>query len=379
MLTTTINYKADETNVKICGRTVYRDGIRYIGYSGSGIEFIIEGSAARVMLVTDDSVRPSFHKANIGVYAWEVDENNNITRQLDLGGEFKDKRIVVTEEKKLYTLVKCDEKKRLLIKIMKYSEPEYAICGIKEIVTDSEVMIPAPSKAHRIEFIGDSITCGYGVDGNLQLMEHRTEDENPCKSYSLTTVRAFDADVNVVAWNGKGIISGYIGDELEKKDESWLMPMLYKYTDGGLFRDYFKEDKATWEKWDFSKYSPELIIIYLGTNDCSYTRSMESRNDEFCEGYVNFLKYVRSKNQAAKILCIFGTMDDRLNDTTVKAVNAYKNETGDNEIYYKELPHQLEEDGYGTFWHPTPVSHKKAAEVVIKEVEEIMGWERVDS
>ncbi|MCR5624381.1 MAG: hypothetical protein K6G11_03965, partial [Lachnospiraceae bacterium] len=333
---------------------------------------------------------------------------NSYGVKLDLGGDNFEKRIEIDADEKEVVLYESEVEKTVIIEIVKFSEPEYAACGIKEIEIDADELMEKPGvKAHRIEIIGDSITCGYGTEGRGEEWIHKTVTENPYKSYSMTTARYFDADFTIVAWNGKGLLTGYIGEDTEPvKDQSWLLSMLYEYNDAGLERDYFNALKEDWEKWDFSKSDPELVLINLGTNDCSYTRGVVSRNREYTDVYVDFLKTVHSKFPNAKILCMLGMMDDRLNAAVEEAVVEFKkylSEGGslnratagstnagqggieinpdevamgqaDDIVRYLELPMQKEEDGYGVNFHPTPASHLKAAKVVVKEISDFMGW-----
>ena len=57
--------------------------------------------------------------------------------------------------------------------------------------------------------IGDSITCGYGVEGDVEDEIFCTAKENPSKAYSLLTAQELNAEYQIVAWNGKGVISAY--------------------------------------------------------------------------------------------------------------------------------------------------------------------------
>ncbi|MDE6851948.1 MAG: hypothetical protein K2J67_05605, partial [Lachnospiraceae bacterium] len=73
-------------------------------------------------------------------------------------------------------------------------------------------------------------------------------------------------------------------------------------------------------------------------------------------------------------LCTIGTMDSRLNTTVEQAVSAFAEKVPETEITYLALPNQLEEDGLGTFWHPTPVTHQKAAAQIIAQARKLMNW-----
>lgn len=356
-----MNFYADEEHVKITGRTLYRNHIRYLGYSATSVSFRFTGKRASARLISDPENWPEENHAWIAVYINDAEEPL--------------KRIELVQEQQEVLLYDSDQEDTVTVTVMKYSEPEYAICGMESITIDSDHLLPPPKrKPRQIQIIGDSITCGYGVEGSVEDLVHNTATENPAKAYSVLTARALDADVEIVAWNGKGVISSYIGDETDTPDKSWLVPMLYDYTDAGCCKQYFHEPQEQWEKWDASRSTPDLVIIYLGTNDASYTREIPERNREFCQAYQKLLLHIHEKHPQAKILCTIGTMDSRLNTTVEQAVSEFAGKIPEAEITYLALANQREEDGLGTFWHPTPVTHQKAAAQIIEQARKLMDW-----
>ena len=356
-----MNFYADEQHVKITGRTLYRDHVRYLGYSATSISFRFTGRKASACLISDPENWPQESHAWVAVYINETEEPL--------------KRIELTQDRQDILLYEAEQEDTVTVTIMKYTEPEYAVCGIESITIDSDHLLPPPEKKQRqIQIIGDSISCGYGIEGSVEDLVHNTATENPSKAYSVLTAKALDADLEIVAWNGKGVFSSYIGDDRETPDQSWLVPMLYEYTDAGCSRQYFREPQEKWEKWDSSKLTPDLVIVYLGTNDASYTREIPERNQEFNLAYQELLQNIHTKHPKAKILCTLGTMDPRLNTTVEQAVSAFAEAFPEIGITYLALPNQLEADGLGTFWHPTPVTHQKAAALITERAKELMNW-----
>ena len=251
-----MKFHATEECTKIQGRTIYRDTVRYLGYSASSVSFAFTGKKAQATFLSDPEHFSSEEHAFVAIYI--NDEKNPA------------KRIELNKSEETILLYESDEEKTVTITIMKYSEPEYAICGIASITIDSDALLPPPTaKARKIQIVGDSITCGYGVEGSVEDELHRTCTENPTKSYSMLSVQALDADAEIVAWNGKGVISAYIGDDRDTPDDSWLVPMLYDYADAGCEKQYFRKPKEQWEPWDHSLFEPDLVMVHLGTNDAS--------------------------------------------------------------------------------------------------------------
>ena len=69
-------------------------------------------------------------------------------------------------------------------------------------------------------------------------------------------------------------------------------------------------------------------------------------------------------------------MDQTLCSTVQHAVKEFSKENDDVSIKYLQLPLQDEEnDGIGTFWHPTEATHEKTAQLVTAAAKKLMGWE----
>lgn len=356
-----MKFYATEELTKIQGRSIFRDNVRYLGYSASSVSFTFTGKRAQAEFISDPEHFIPQQRAFIAVYINDEREPS--------------KRIELTKKRESILLYESDDEANVTITIMKYSEPEYAVCGIASITIDSDALLPPPApKEHKVQIIGDSITCGYGVEGSLSDEVHRTCTENPTKSYSMLSVRALDADVEIVAWNGKGIITSYLDESENTPEASWLLPMLYDYTDAGCEKQYFHTPKEKWEKWLHSRFEPDLVMVHLGTNDASYTREIPERNEEFYTAYIALLEKVHRAHPQAKILCMLGLMDQRLCATVQKTANDFRDAHPETDCTYLQLPQQLDEDGLGTFWHPSPVTHKKAAELVAAKAKEMMGW-----
>jgi hypothetical protein len=357
-----MDFQATEDKVKICGRTIYREGVRYLGYSATSVSFCFTGKEAHALILSDPDNWPKEHHAWIGVF---------------LGGEQTPaKRVELTKLRQDVTLYHADHEETVTITIMKFSEPEYAICGIESLHIDTDKLLPPPApKSRKIQLIGDSITCGYGVEGSPEDTLHDTAVENPVKAYSVKTARALDADFEIVAWNGKGIISAYIGDE-DQADDSWLIPMLYEYTDAGCCQQFFHEPPSLWESWDHHRFEPDLVTLFLGTNDASYTKNIPERKKGFSLMYQSFLRKIHNRHPQAKILCMLGTMDMSLCSTVNHAVKEFCAACPDAEVKYLQLPIQDEAtDSTGTFWHPTEATHEKIAALVTASAKKLMGWE----
>lgn len=345
----------------IVGRHTWQGDILYLGYSASYLEFKFKGSKVDISLVTD---LIKDQKGNEDVYhAWLavfINDNDDPV-----------KRIELCNKQETFTIYESEWEEEVTVRLMKYSEAAFSKLGIRAISIEGEVLLPPHRKARRIEFIGDSITCGYGVESSSELDLFQTKDENPMLAYPCQTAKLLDAEFQLVSWSGIGIITNFIHESVnEPLVKPWLMPDLYEYSDGELERLL---GKSKYQVWDNSIYVPDLVIIYLGTNDASYTRGIKERQEEFAIRYKRFLEKVRSKNPDSYILCILGSMNQELCEVEEKQVLA-KQEEGDRKIKYLKLPLQDEKDGLGTDAHPSPITHRKVAEQIAKAIKVWINW-----
>lgn len=352
-----MKFIADEENVNVIGRTLFIDGVRYLGYSCSAIEFLFTGTKAEAVLWSDS---PSLAEVNVAWVAVFINDEEIPSRRFALNNQ---------SEENTYLLYEGSESKETKIRLVKYSEVAFGKVGIKSIMIDgNEQAKPTAKRQRKLEFIGDSITCGYGIEGVLNIDDFTTSQENPWDAYAATTARALDADYHLISWSGIGVISNYTGEEVP--DDSWLMPAMYPYTDKATSLALGNNQPQI---WDNSRYQPDCIIINLGTNDASYTKNITDRVETFGKEYNKFVKAIRKVNPNSKILCTLGTMNPELCPEIERQVMLLSSEGMEN-IYYMAFDMQDENDGLGTWWHPTKVTQKKAAKKLEKKLREIMSW-----
>lgn len=347
------NYAATEENVKLVGRTMYRNDTTWLVQSGSAVEFTITGKSAAITLAGDSSINN--------------DENYRSRYAILVDGEIIADDVMSTPEKTL-TLFDGETSRTAKIKIIHLSEAMNGAIGVKNISVTSNQPVPIypePEKSLSIEFIGDSITCAYGVEGLSSYESFKTTTENFMKSYAYLTAQKLNADYSAVSYSGHGIISGYTSSGEINTDS--LIPDCYGLT--GKLSDYA-------ENWNFETRSHDVVVINLGTNDSSYvTKDPETRAQEFINGYMDFLKTVREKNPEAYIICTLGTMGDELYEYVAEAVEQYRTDTGDQRIMSYHSTVQNQADGIGSDWHPSAVTQQKSAYVLADKICQALGME----
>lgn len=347
-------FAADEQHVKLIGRTGEAEGIRWLALSASGVEFTFTGTSAAFTIVGDNMITNAEKQPRYAVY---------------INGEQTMDNLVDSAEATV-TVFTADEAQETTVKLLKLSEAQESTMGIKDIsITSVGGAKPTAEKELKIEFIGDSITCGYGVDFEIgKPFSTRTEDCT--KAYAYKTAELLGCDYSLVSKSGHGIISGYSGDGTK---QTWgVMPDYYESFGSGS--GAFQGESPDSVKWDFKSRKQDVVVINLGTNDYSYTGKDEAKCEEYKLAYIEFVKRVRKLNPDAKIICALGIMGDELYPTVEAVVEEYKADTKDENIAAFHFKPQSADDGYGADWHPSAATHEKAAAELAEFIKDSMGW-----
>lgn len=339
----TRTYEAEEQYVKMLGRTHNENGVLWLAHSASGVEFTVKGTQCSVKIIGDSMIGVDGSQARFAAY---VDGE----RVLDE---------MITQREAVYDIFSFETEEEVTVTLMKVSEAANSILGIDEItVIAAEDIAPTAEKNLKIEFIGDSITCGYGVDDEDRNHHFSTNTEDATRAYAYKTAQLLDADYSLVSYSGNGIVSGYTTQgvkvseqQLPNKYESFAIS--YGSGSNGF--------KASSVDWDFARFTPDIIVINLGTNDSSYTGKDEELIQEFSEAYTEFIGKVRQNNAHSHIICTLGVMGADLYDAICTAAENYTAETGDGNISVFRLSTQDGSTGYAADWHPTEATHDIAA------------------
>jgi lysophospholipase L1-like esterase len=355
-----------EKYVKPLGRSFMLEDCRVLSLSGSGVEFTYFGTKLEVLFYGDSTT-----KETDGPLPWR---------------DFARVAVIVDDIKLLDTMIKKPAERFVVrgedpseapaehtVRILKLSEPRMSTAGLGEIkvLAGGEPKPTALSDIY-IEFIGDSITCGYGVDAPSEWYPFSTDTENVTEAFSYLTAKKLGADYSMVSYSGHGLISGYTADPDVPKIEELVQPyyeiFAYSYN---TFRGMRLEER----KWDFSsERKPDTIVINLGTNDDSYVQGDENKKAAFLEDYVEFLEQVHEANPDSRIIVAFGLMGDALFDTENEAVSEFKEKSGFGDVHICRLtPQNFEKNGYGADWHPSKASHETAADELSAFIKSLGG------
>lgn len=151
--------------------------------------------------------------------------------------------------------------------------------------------LPLAPRKRQIEFIGDSLTVGYG---NTSATRECTSADvwattDTSQGIAPRVARRYNADYRVNAISGRGIVRNYGGAIAD------TVPVGYPFI---LFDKANRADDPSW--------SPDLIVIGLGTNDFStalkpgekWKTRAELRAD-FETAYIAFVQQLRARHPKA--------------------------------------------------------------------------------
>lgn len=147
---------------------------------------------------------------------------------------------------------------------------------------------PQERSAPRIEFVGNSITCGYGVLGSEADKKFNAKQEDYASSAMGVAARLLNADSRTLCYSGRGMVQNGDGSK------EGLIPELYRQIVPGQMA-----------KWDFSKWQADLVVVDLGTNDF-YSSPPDSAG--FVRATQAFVRDVMAVYPLAKVVLVDGPM-----------------------------------------------------------------------
>lgn len=217
--------------------------------------------------------------------------------------------------------------------------------------------------SRRLEFIGNSITCGYGIEDTVGMKRFSYSTQNYWLTYEALVSRALGAQCQVVARSGIGIYRNCNG---KRTGDAATMQALYPFT---LFG-------TSGTRWDFSRYQPDVVCVNLGTND---TTSPGYDANLLAAAFKKFVRTLRGHYPQAKIVLLTGTMLSGRRLSDVKRAQQFAvddaHSRGDNAVYRFDFTPDDDSLGYGTHKHPSMRRHARMAEELLPFLRKITGWE----
>lgn len=335
----TVETPASDPRIEFTGRTM-TEGTD-VTYDWSGVYFRVKFNGPYLAMKCSDTKNCWFNQWTDKEMSPEAD------RKFMVGA--KDTLVVLAEG-----LGKGEHE----VILQKRTEGEQGRFTVHSFVTEGEILQADGRKDRHIEFIGDSYTCGYGTESNDKNDPFLAETENCNLTYAAITARYFGADFNLVSHSGQGIARNY-----DNAGPGYHMPHRYKQT--------FNAAKEP--LWDASQaaYKPDVVVIYLGTND--FSTGEQPLEVNFRNNYIALLNRIKANyGEDIPILCMGSNANPYLYDYIRSAVTV----SGLKNIAFmtvSNFAHDYEGD-LGASWHPNYKGHVKVASCMIPYISTLTGW-----
>lgn len=278
------------------------------------------------------------------------------------------KRFELSKPEDHYLIFQSESEETHRIKMVKLTEnlkTGAALCGMT--AQGNFLKNDAPVRK-KIEFIGDSITCGFGNETQDRNRAFFSDEENGWLSHAAIAARRLGMDWSMVC------ISGICLAPHEKLPLPYAMNELYEYTDRVL------EDrlgKKEYQRWNFQANPVDYLVVNLGTNDTTAimaSQDPDATEEYFHKAYLAFLKMLRAfHGPDTKIICALGSMDYYLYHRLTRIVEEYQKTMCDENVWCFRYPRLSVFDPLGACGHPHVKTHEKMAQALVRFVNTLEG------
>ncbi len=332
---------ADNPLIEYSGRIDFSDpkAPRY-SYSGGSVRAQFQGT--RVSAILEDEGNSNYYNIII----------DNVVKS----------RINLSSGRNTYLLASGLSNTTHEIEIYKITESIYGktkFCGF--ILDVGKMLVPLTNLRTRlIEYIGNSVTCGAGIEGASGSAQSNT-NENHYLTYAAITSRNLNARHFAVCKSGVGLFLNWSG-------------FVNNYTESpSCMKNYYNRmhyNDAT-PLYKFTQ-KPDLICVNLGTND--FARGVDEA--KFEQAYYNFIDTLQLRNPGACIICLIGPMMSGYNlnhiRPIVQRVVTNANAKNKGKVFFFELSQQGAL-GVGSDNHPNVAQHAKNAQELTNYINTIMS------
>jgi len=315
------------------GRVEDKGGAVVLISPASSVSFAFKGDQCTIDLKAEDT----FEHHNYAV--------------VEIDGKYEGRYTIKTSTTPLS--FKLDANKEHTITI--YKATEAANGKVLFLGTNVAMAKPKVQPKKKIEFIGDSITCGMGNDYAAIPCDTAEwyDQHNAYYAYGPLASRDLNADFLLSSVSGIGMYRNW-NDEHDKEA---IMPDVYENL-------YLNKDNS--KKYGFG-FNPDITCIALGTNDFSDGDGKKERlpfnEDKYVANYIAFVKTVYKHSPNTQIVLLNSPMvSGAKNDIFIKCLNrvreAFANDKAHKPIqlftFTAITPH-------GCGYHPDIEDHKKMA------------------
>ncbi len=309
------------------GRRYVKNGRLFLNASGALLKGRFRGESLSLTLFSEPTVK-----------------GRNAYIRLTMDGARRRVRLPVGEKVLSFTFPAGEH----TFELIKLNESESNSLALISATTDGDFLPVIEEERPRIEFIGDSITTGFGVRAKRADEEYTTATQDVTLAYSYSTARALGAEMEITAASGWGMY--------KSKYAEHALPDFYGNVD--LTRNR--------EKYDFS-FRPDVIVLALGTNDFSYLADLagEKREKEYAALTRKSVAFIKKLLKRAPVVWVYGFSGSESQKGLPAFIEEVWRETECSNFYTLQVKdsHSLNDICAG---HPGKRTHRLAAERLVR-------------
>lgn len=275
----------------------------------------------------------------------ELTSNNLSYMQVFVDGENKG-RIEISSGKGVYNVVDGLDGGYHVVRIVKDTEMQHSQWTLHSFAGDKVASVAEKSQL-KIEFIGDSLSAGYGNLGSRG-EGWSIKNSSAIGSYPYKTAALLGADYSIIAWSG-------------------ICTKVYLWSDINMSTLYGWKSFYNKEAYDFAD-EPDVIVVNLGTNEANYIYDghKEYTSESMFEDYLEFLNSIRRKNPNAYIICLYGVAGEHPQITEgIQMASALI----DDKVVFN--PFEFTPNASGAVGHPTAEANTVWAEQLAEYIESL--------
>lgn len=301
---------AEHENFNYSGRINWQDPqAPAFAFPGTVVEFKFTGTSLKLELAEDNW--------NSGNYLDVYLDNNPDPITIELKPE--------NGQPVIYDIAEGLDNQVHQVVLVKRTDYVMGEFNFHAIIIDGELLPADPDSKRKIEVYGDSISSGaaveYEVPGVQDPQGSNDYLSNAYYSYASILARESDAELSLVTQSGAPLMNGF---------GYW-----HDGTGAESFYDKVKPLKDA-PVWDFSNYTPDLVIIALGQNDSATIQIGRDMSAEvWKDHYKQLVANLRAKYPNSYFVGMFPNMfHDRVWDTyIIEAIAEYRSEYNDDRVF----------------------------------------------
>ncbi len=229
---------------------------------------------------------------------------------------------------------------------------------------EAQLLDPPALPDRRIEVFGDSVSAGECCEAlfyrGQEDPEHEGEYSNSFYSWPWITARHFHAQLHDIAQGGIALLP-HTGYYHEDRGAIGMCQVFDKVQ--------YNEDLGPVTRWDFTRYTPDVVIVALGQNDCHPEWNLSPDNLSCWESaYEAFLCMILRVYPDCRIVCATGIIrhDGRIDEAIEWVVRRLDS---------PQISHLLfTGNGKTTPGHPRIPEQQQMAKDMIRHIESLGIW-----